>query len=467
MHARDIFKYGQYALGEKEPFFKEHVRTSIHSTDLVKIPCLAAIGFSQILLDDLTLIVATAVARLTFLDYFKNLLTESEKGILVVLTSACPRLDDFSVNATKDLPDANVLTYKIDGPNAFLLGESDMHDPKYDALEVTEVFIDLDIDPALVPGFTCAPTLTLHVYPSKEFEDSFHTTKPIIYTMIVALIFVFTTMTSRKVMDRIVQQDIVVSNVFPSAIRERLYQHQRQGHQEGKKGADQDDTIGGLDNIFDGGLPLSFTAWSSAREPQQVFVLLESIYSAFDRIAYRHSVFKVETVGDCYVAAVGLPELVDNHSVVACRFARDCLKKMHEMTRKMEVSLGPDTAELDIRIGIHSGQVTAGVLRGERCRFQLFGDTMNTAACMESGGERNRIQMSPVTADLLAKAGFSKWVVPRSHKIFVKGKGEMQTYWMKRGTSSSGKKPFKASGMRSDMSTVDETAIDDLILVTE
>eukprot|EP00980_Cylindrotheca_fusiformis_P011780 scaffold2813_cov114-Cylindrotheca_fusiformis.AAC.6 len=79
---------------------------------------------------------------------------------------------------------------------------------------------------------------------------------------------------------------------------------------------------------------------------------------------------------------------------------------------------------------------------------------------MESGGERNKIQVSPVTADLLAIAGFSKWVVPRNHKILVKGKGEMQTYWMKRCTSS-GNKTVKASETRSDMSTVDETAIDD------
>eukprot|EP00980_Cylindrotheca_fusiformis_P024911 scaffold12717_cov56-Cylindrotheca_fusiformis.AAC.1 len=152
------------------------------------------IRFRQILLDDFSLvpgsqiiqpiydtadrtvkdrkIVATAVGRLTFLDYFKNLLAdENEGGILVVLKSACPRVDDFRLdNATKDLPDVNVMTYKIEGPDAFLLGDSDMHDPKYDALEVTEVFIDLDIDPALVPGATCAPTLTLSVYPTKEFE---------------------------------------------------------------------------------------------------------------------------------------------------------------------------------------------------------------------------------------------------------------------------------------------------------
>eukprot|EP00980_Cylindrotheca_fusiformis_P009594 scaffold2123_cov96-Cylindrotheca_fusiformis.AAC.7 len=77
-----------------------------------------------------------------------------------------------------------------------------------------------------------------------------------------------------------------------------------------------------------------------------------------------------------------------------------------------------------------SGQVTAGVLRGERSRFQLFGDTMNTAARMESTSGRSRVQVSQVTADLLVASGLSKWIVPRESKIFVKGKGEMQTYWL-------------------------------------
>eukprot|EP00980_Cylindrotheca_fusiformis_P002911 scaffold675_cov103-Cylindrotheca_fusiformis.AAC.22 len=81
---------------------------------------------------------------------------------------------------------------------------------------------------------------------------------------------------------------------------------------------------------------------------------------------------------------------------------------------------------------ICSGQVTAGVLRGERSRFQLFGDTMNTAARMEQSGERNRIQLSQASADLLKDAGLSKWITPRSGKIFVKGKGDMQTYWLRR-----------------------------------
>jgi adenylate cyclase len=88
----------------------------------------------------------------------------------------------------------------------------------------------------------------------------------------------------------------------------------------------------------------------------------------------RHFILQqVETVGDCYVAACGVPEPRKDHALTMGRFARDCMVAFNNVVKQLENELGPDTGALGIRVGIHSGPVTAGVLRGERSRFQLFG----------------------------------------------------------------------------------------------
>jgi class 3 adenylate cyclase len=153
-----------------------------------------------------------------------------------------------------------------------------------------------------------------------------------------------------------------------------------------------------------------FTAWSSVREPSQVFLLLESVYRSFDQIAKRRRVFKVETVGDCYVAVAGLPDPRHDHAIMMARFSRDIMMNMYTLTKRLEVTLGPDTGELTLGIGLHSGPVIGGVLRGARSRFQLFGDTMNTTARIESTGKAGRIHLSQETADLIIKAGKQNWV---------------------------------------------------------
>lgn len=132
-----------------------------------------------------------------------------------------------------------------------------------------------------------------------------------------------------------------------------------------------------------------------------------------------------------YVAVVGLPDPRDDHAIVMARFAKDCLYKMNYLTKQLEVALGPDTGDLSMRIGLHSGPVTAGVLRGDKSRFQLFGDTVNTAAKIEGSGERNRIHISSETADLLTKAGKGHWLTKRQDKVQTKGKGTIQTFWLR------------------------------------
>ena len=139
----------------------------------------------------------------------------------------------------------------------------------------------------------------------------------------------------------------------------------------------------------------------------------------------------VETIGDCYVAVSGLPLPRKDHAVVMSKFSSDCLHKMKALVQQLETTLGPDTSDLNLRVGLHSGPVTAGVLRGDKGRFQLFGDTMNTASRLESTGLAGRIHVSRDTAEILVAAGKEKWITQREDEVFAKGKGKLQTFWLR------------------------------------
>jgi class 3 adenylate cyclase len=126
-----------------------------------------------------------------------------------------------------------------------------------------------------------------------------------------------------------------------------------------------------------------FTAWSSEREPQQVFLLLETVFGVLDKIAKRSRVFKVETGKDCYrvaftpfqistivtslfkvgetfIAVTGLPDRQADHAIRMTRFALVCMAKANRAFERLETTLGPDTGDLRLRFGLHSGPVTAG-----------------------------------------------------------------------------------------------------------
>ena len=106
---------------------------------------------------------------------------------------------------------------------------------------------------------------------------------------------------------------------------------------------------------------------------------------------------------------------------------------------------------------LFSGSVTGGVLRGERARFQLFGDTVNTASRIESTGQGGHIHLSAATANLLKQAGKSQWITMRPTKVLAKGKGALQTYWLS--SKSNGSDTHSSSGFSSGDDS-DDTSVE-------
>ena len=97
----------------------------------------------------------------------------------------------------------------------------------------------------------------------------------------------------------------------------------------------------------------TITNRSSERGPEQVLTLLEHLFCEWDAIGKRMGVYKLDSLGDQYIAVAGLPNYRSDHAEVMIKFAYRCLKAMMNITRKLEVSLGPDTGDLRARVGIH------------------------------------------------------------------------------------------------------------------
>jgi len=164
-----------------------------------------------------------------------------------------------------------------------------------------------------------------------------------------------------------------------------------------------------------------------------VFVLLERLFWEFDQLAQRMDVFKLSSVGDCYIAVTGVPDPRPDQAVVLAEFARATQRQSSQVFHELNATL--DTGCLSMRFGLHTGPIVGGVLRGQRSRFELFGDSINMTSRMESTGRPGCIQVSADFAKVLQEDhGLASWVKPREGLVAVKGKGNLPTYWL---TSSS------------------------------
>lgn len=162
----------------------------------------------------------------------------------------------------------------------------------------------------------------------------------------------------------------------------------------------------------------------SIQNAMQTVNILNTVFSTFDELVTSPISYKVETVGMVYMAVSGAPELNPLHTFHAADLALDMLDAI---TR-----LNEEIGGVSVRIGFHSGPLVAGIVGLKVPRYCLFGDTVNTASRMESSSVPNKIQTTGATAEILIKSNYE---LEYRGKVAVKGKGEMDTYWLMSGNN--------------------------------
>ncbi len=164
---------------------------------------------------------------------------------------------------------------------------------------------------------------------------------------------------------------------------------------------------------------VGFTRMSQGMSARQLVDVLHDLFSEFDQLVTQMGLEKIKTIGDCYMLVGGLPEARDDHAAIVVEAA---LGMMAAMERFNQVR---DT-ELQMRIGVHSGPVVAGVIGKHKFTYDIWGNTVNVASRMESSGSPGRVHISAQTADLLD----SSFVLESRGMVKAKGLGEVATFFV-------------------------------------
>lgn len=254
-------------------------------------------------------------------------------GLIVTLHNKCNQSFSFDVTGTE-------VNY---------LGKGFHHEAEYEEYEKEFVLTYNN------PGFTGIPmanqycTYTVSVYPSCQMREQFNSGTPLVYTAAVAVVFLFTIFVftsydylvqrrQNHLVESATKSNAIISSLFPKIVRDRLLDD---GVPDGSKSGSKVESSRNLGDAGDAPIAnffanttvmfgdiAGFTAWSSSRQPAEVFTLLETLYAKFDSIAREMKVFKVETIGDCYVAVTGLPNPQEDHHIRMVSLARTLLPSM-------------------------------------------------------------------------------------------------------------------------------------------
>ncbi|MCD1117847.1 adenylate/guanylate cyclase domain-containing protein [Chryseobacterium turcicum] len=164
---------------------------------------------------------------------------------------------------------------------------------------------------------------------------------------------------------------------------------------------------------------VNFTQSSEKMGAEKMLAELNECFTAFDMIMEKHGLEKIKTIGDAYLAVCGLPIKNENHAYQTALVALDILEYIEERKKT-----NPDV--LDIRIGINSGSLIAGIVGVKKFAYDIWGDTVNTAARMEQNSEKGKINISESTYQLIKE----KIICEYRGKIHTKGKGDMDMYFV-------------------------------------
>lgn len=164
---------------------------------------------------------------------------------------------------------------------------------------------------------------------------------------------------------------------------------------------------------------VKFTELADRTHPKQLVLMLNQIFSQFDRLTLEYGLEKIKTIGDAYMVVGGLPETNENHAKAIANLALAMQATMTQFNQQQQTNL-------QLRIGINTGSVVAGVIGMNKFIYDLWGDAVNTASRMESHGLPGKIQVSASTYEFLKE----DYLFEKRGLIEVKGKGVMKTYWL-------------------------------------
>ena len=167
---------------------------------------------------------------------------------------------------------------------------------------------------------------------------------------------------------------------------------------------------------------VGFTSYSQDLEPEELVASVDHYFSKFDQIVERHGLEKIKTIGDAYMCAGGIPEPDEGHVVKIIEVAFEFIGFLNDSKSGMKDSITP----FDVRIGLNTGPVVAGVVGTKKFAYDIWGDTVNVASRMESNSEPGRINISEYTYELIK----DKFDCEYRGEIKVKNHGTMKMYFV-------------------------------------